>query len=42
MGKDVRLPDEAKIYGLEKEIERLREEKAILKKLKEFVKKAQL
>ena len=38
MGKGVRLPDEAKIYGLEKEIERLREENAILKKFEEFTK----
>lgn len=41
MGKGVRLPDDAKIYGLEKEIERLREENAILRKFKEFAKKAQ-
>lgn len=38
MGKGIRLPDEAKIYTLEKEIERLKEENIILKKFEEFAK----
>lgn len=37
-GKGVRLPDEAKVYVLEKKIKRLEEENTILKKFREFAK----
>ncbi len=37
-GKGNKLPDKAKMYALEKEIERLKEENEILKKFEMFVK----
>ncbi len=37
-GKGVRLPDEARLYALEKENSHLKEENAILKKFKGFAK----